>query len=452
MSIQISSSIPLMVEKKLTEMVKPLKHIPLHTLSLSTLDNDPYNEVIYKACYVFKARNVVDDDNQPEYLLREALSVLLGYYYPLSGTLKRRETDRKIQLTCGSDEGGVAFTVATADAELPTLNYLENIDSDTALKFLPELQVDKDGYPPFALQVTNFECGGFILGMAMSHAMCDGFGEGHIMCALTELAGGKKKPTVTPVWERERLLGRPEENDKAPFVPGGDTAASPYLPTDDWVVEIINIRAEGIKRLKEATLKECDFSNETVTTFEVIGAYLWKSRVKALSLDRDGVTVFGFAVGIWNVVNPPLPDGYYGNAYIDMYVPLTVKEVEEHTISDIVKLIKEAKRKAHNKDYLQEELANTESIINLNLTITGRKDGFFCLTDWRNIGIFGSMDFGWGEPVNTVPVLPPETARMVNMFMPASRLEPSMVGGVQVMVTLPATAMVKFKNEMNALN
>ena len=153
MSIQKSSSIPLVVEKKLIEMVKPPKHIPSHTLSLSTLDNDPYNEVIYKACYVFKARNVVDDDNQPGYLVREALSLLLGYYYPLSGTLKRRETDRKIQLSCGSDGGGVAFTVATANVELSSLKYLENIDSNTALKFLPELRVDKDGYPPFALQV-----------------------------------------------------------------------------------------------------------------------------------------------------------------------------------------------------------------------------------------------------------------------------------------------------------
>ncbi|CAN6906394.1 unnamed protein product [Brassica oleracea] len=376
MSIQKSSSIPLMVEKKLTEMVKPPKRIPSHTLSLSTLDNAPYNEVIYKLCYVFKARNVVGDDNQPEYLVREALSVLLGYYYPLlgtklgivplSGTMKRRETDRKIQLSCGGDGGCVPFTVATANVELSSLKYLENIVSDTALKFLPELQVDKDGYPPFALQVTNFECGGFILGIALSHSMCDGYGEGHIMCALTELARGEKKPMAMPVRERERLVGRPKENDKPSFIPGGDTATSPYLPTDDWVTEKINIRAESIRKLKEATLKECDFSSETLPTFEVIGAYLWKSRVKALSLDGDGVTSLGIAVGIRNAVNPPLPDGYYGNAYIDVYVPLTAKEVEEHTISDIVKLIKQAKRKAYDKDYLQEELVNIESIISIN--------------------------------------------------------------------------------------
>lgn len=198
-------------------------------------------------------------------------------------------------------------------------------------------------------------------------------------------------------------------------------------------------------------MKEYNFSNETLTTFEVIGAYLWKSRAKALNLDRDGVTVLGLSVGIRNVVDPPLPDGYYGNAYIDMYVPLTAREVEDFTISDIVKLIKEAKRKAHDKEYLQEELGNTENIIKMNLTIKGKKDGLFCLTDWRNIGIFGSMDFGWNEPVNIIPVVPLETARTVNMFMRPSRLEPDMVGGVQIVVTLPRIAMVKFKEEMKAL-
>lgn len=34
--------------------------------------------------------------------------------------------------------------------------------------------------------------------------------------------------------ERERLAGKPED-DQPPFVPGDDTAVSPYLPTDDWV-------------------------------------------------------------------------------------------------------------------------------------------------------------------------------------------------------------------------
>ena len=36
----------------------------------------------------------------------------------------------------------------------------------------------------------------------------------------------------------------------------------------------------------------------------------------------------------------------------------------------------------------------------MNVSIKGRKDSLFCLTDWRNIGIFGLLDFLWGEPVS----------------------------------------------------
>ncbi|XP_010429301.1 PREDICTED: spermidine sinapoyl-CoA acyltransferase-like [Camelina sativa] len=443
MAVQISALI--------TEMVKPSKYIPPQTLSLSTLDNDPFNEVIYKACYVYKAKNVVDDDaDLPESLLKKALSDLLVYYYPLSGILKRRESDRKFQLSCGGNEGGVAFTVATTNVELSSLNYLDNIDSDTALKFLPELQVG-DGYRPIAFQVTKFECGGFILGIATSHAMSDGYGTGHTMCALTELAGGKKKLTMTPVWERQRLVGEPVD-DQPPLVHGGTTAVSPYLPTDDWVTERINIRPESIRRLKEATLEEYDFSTEALTTFEVISAYLWKSRVKALKLDKDGVTVLVFTTGIRNVVDPPLSDGYYGNAYINMKVSLTVREVDELGIPDIVKLIKETKKNAHSKTYLQKELAHIENTIKMNLKIKRKKDGLCLLTDVRNIGMFGPMDFGWNEPVNFVPVVPPEIAKTINMVMRPSRLDQAMVGGVQIMTTLPRDAMVKFKEEINALD
>ncbi|CAH8274896.1 unnamed protein product [Arabidopsis lyrata] len=42
---------------------------------------------------------------------------------------------------------------------------------------------------------------------------------------------------------------------------------------------------------------------------------LMKSR--ALKLNPDGITVLGVAVGIRHALDPPLPQEYYGNAYID---------------------------------------------------------------------------------------------------------------------------------------
>lgn len=87
------------------------------------------------------------------------------------------------------------------------------------------------------MKVTKFACGGFTIGTALTHAVCDGYGVAQILHALTELAAGKTEPSVKPVWQRERLVGKID--NKPGKVPGshidGLLATSPYLPTTDVV-------------------------------------------------------------------------------------------------------------------------------------------------------------------------------------------------------------------------
>ncbi|VVB15330.1 unnamed protein product [Arabis nemorensis] len=453
MAKQIRPILSLLLEKKPLEIVKPSKHTHCETLSLSTLDNDLLNEVMYATIYVFKAneKNLKD----PVSLLRKALSELLVYYYPLSGKLMRRESDRKLQLVCLGK--GVPFEVATASLNLSSLNYIENLDEQVALRLVPEIEIDYASnicYHPLALQVTKFACGGFTIGTALTHAVCDGYGVAQIIRALTELAGGKTEPSVKPVWQRERLVGK-IDNEPAK-VPGGHIASllatSPYMPTTDIVTEIINIPAGNIKRLKDSLMRECQFPKDSFTTYEVISSYVWKLRSRALKLNPDGITVLGVAVGIRHVLDPSLPQGYYGNAYIDVYVELTVRELEEASISDIAKHVKKAKKTAYEKEYIEEELKNTERLMREDTTFEGVSDGLLFLTDWRNIGWFGSMDFGWDEPVNLRPLTQQGSPVYVGMILKPSKLDPSMEGGVKVVMKLPREAMVEFKREMDAMN
>ncbi|KAL9841931.1 Spermidine coumaroyl-CoA acyltransferase [Arabidopsis thaliana] len=293
MANQRKPILPLLLEKKPVELVKPSKHTHCETLSLSTLDNDPFNEVMYATIYVFKANGKNLDD--PVSLLRKALSSL---FYTLS------------------------------------------------------------------------------------------------------------------------------------------------------VTETINIRAGDIKRLKDSMMKECEYLKESFTTYEVLSSYIWKLRSRALKLNPDGITVLGVAVGIRHVLDPPLPKGYYGNAYIDVYVELTVRELEESSISNIANRVKKAKKTAYEKGYIEEELKNTERLMRDDSMFEGVSDGLFFLTDWRNIGWFGSMDFGWNEPVNLRPLTQRESTVHVGMILKPSKSDPSMEGGVKVIMKLPRDAMVEFKREM----
>ncbi|KAF2609663.1 hypothetical protein F2Q70_00013672, partial [Brassica cretica] len=224
---------PLLLEKKPVEFVKPLKHTPCGNLSLSTLDNEPINEPMYAYIYVYEPNE--KNQNDPVSLLRKALSDLLLYYYPVSGKLVRRKSDGKFQLVCIGE--GVPFAVATADHDLCSLNYVENFADEVAMQLVHELDVNfqsDNGCHPLSLQVTKFSCGGFTIGIAVTHVLCDGYGVATIFNALTELARGKSELSVVPVWQRERLVGKLDGEPAK--VPGADyeglMATSPYMPSD----------------------------------------------------------------------------------------------------------------------------------------------------------------------------------------------------------------------------
>jgi len=134
-------------------------------------------------------------------VIREALSKALVYYYPLAGKLKNNSAG-KLQINCTGD--GVPFLVATSNCNLSSLHYLDGVDAEVTKQFVYDIPSEGDsGYHPLVFQVTKFSCGGFTIGMGLSHSVCDGFGAAQFFRALAELACGKSEPTVKPVWERE---------------------------------------------------------------------------------------------------------------------------------------------------------------------------------------------------------------------------------------------------------
>lgn len=213
------------------------------------------------------------------------------------------------------------------------------------------------------------------------------------------------------------------------------------------VIETINIMAEYIKKLKDTVVLK-----ESFTTFEVLCACIWKSTSRALKLNLDGITVLNITVGIRHVLDPPLPEGYYGNANVNVFVVITARELNESSISDIVKLVKGAKKRALDKRFIEEELRNTERLVKEDAKFKGVTDGILLMTDLRNTGLFRSNDFGWNEPVNIWPLTPQEIPSNIGIIMRPSKLDPSMEGGAKVVMTLPRNAMADFKKEINDMN
>ncbi|KAI5388842.1 hypothetical protein KIW84_074484 [Lathyrus oleraceus] len=216
--------------------------------------------------------------------------------------------------------------------------------------------------------------------------------------------------------------------------------------------------SETIKRLKMKLMKEVDSDDNvmmkesfTITTVEALGAYVWRSKVRALKLNNDGRTLFCLAVGVRHLMDPPLHEGYYGNAFVASNVVLKVKELNEKPLFEAVKLIKESKKLSMNKEYIRSSINMLEIMNRRKMKIEGT-GASLVLTDWRQLGLLQEVDFGWKGSVNIVPV-PWNMFGFVDLclFLPPNNLDPSKKGGVRIFVSLPRASMDKFKEEMELL-
>ncbi|KAK6921162.1 hypothetical protein RJ641_014840 [Dillenia turbinata] len=444
---------PFFVNRKDIVFVKPSKSTPQEVLLLSTIDNDPTLEFIGQTIQVYKS-NDLESPADPVCVIKEALSKVLVFYYPLAGMLKRHKNDGRLRLYCNAG-AGVPFLEANANCKLSSFHYLDGLDIAIAKKLVfdrPDSDIDGDEegryYHPLLIQVTRFSCGGFTIGMGMSHSVCDGFGAAQFFRALAELASGKSKPTVNPIWERSGLLVTTPEEPK-PLVDKAFLATSPHIPPSDVLHEFYNVSSESIKRLKKAL--RVNESDENYTSFEILTAYVARAKFRALEMNLDGYTVLSFTANIRNHLNPHIPDGYYGNAYFEPRLVMIGKDLSEGPLLKVVKMIADTKTKAITTESIMTVLRNMEWSIEKKVKSRVSR-GWTFFTDWRNLNLIEEVDFGWGASVNMIP-LPFDVHGFIDLcvFMTPCRMDLSMIGGARVFVSLPRACMAKFKEEMEVL-
>ncbi|XVF20397.1 hypothetical protein REPUB_Repub11eG0194900 [Reevesia pubescens] len=173
-------------------------------------------------------------------------------------------------------------------------------------------------------------------------------------------------------------------------------------------------------------------------------------------MDPHKKTKVRFAAGIRQFLNPPLPDGYYGNAFITMDALLTGRDLDEGPLSKAVKVIKESKNLASTNDYIMKRVSMFEKQRQL-INPFEAKDASLVLSDWRQFGVIG-VGFGWKNFLNPIslPWTRYDYERQSKLdccvFMPpCTVIDPPMEGGVKVHLSLPRAAIAKFKEDMDAL-
>ena len=245
------------------------------------------------------------------------------------------------------------------------------------------------------MQVTQFACGGFVVGFRFSHAVADGPGAAQFMAAVGDVARGHAAPLVAPAWAREAI----------PSPPAGAAVGPLPVPTELRLQYLaMDISAEYIEHLKARFLER---TGHRCSAFEVVIAKAWQSRTRAAGFAPGTPVHVCFAMNARPAVaalrGRALPEGFYGNCYYIMRVTADAGAVAGAAVHDVVRLIREGKRR------LPGELARwiaggggggEEGGDPYRITSDYRT---LLVSDWSRLG-FAEVDYGWGSPAHVVPL------------------------------------------------
>ncbi|CAI9110392.1 OLC1v1010403C2 [Oldenlandia corymbosa var. corymbosa] len=378
-------------------LVPPSDPTPSGVLDLSVIDRQPVLRCNARTLHVFRQGGPTPAAE----VIRQALSKALVPYYPLAGRLRfgNSDDDSRLQITCSGE--GIWFVEANVDRSLEEMNYFENamsIPIDTIDKLLPPHPDAADNLDPLVLiQITQFNCNGFVMGLTFCHTICDGLGAAQFLKAVGEMAQGADKPSMIPSWSRD-LIQSPALEAYLNSFP--KTPLPPPVPTYQLEHTSIDITTDYINREKQNFKAETGGRN--CSSFEIVAASFWKHRTQAISdsLKEDTELKLVFFANCRQFVHPTLPQGYYGNCFFPVTISASSGLLKQGSIVQVVKLIQEAKADLPNeftKWIKSGVVQGADPFLPPMLYTT------LFISEWGRLG-FNEVDYGWGRPVHVVPI------------------------------------------------
>lgn len=180
------------------------------------------------------------------------------------------------------------------------------------------------------MQVTEL-VDGFFIGCTMNHCVADGTSFWHFFNSWSEIArnGGShlivNKPPVLDRWFPE-CVARPIH------VP-----LSKEHVNDEFDLPLLEERVFHFSKEKIAQLKARDNSefgngqNICISSLQAVLANVWQSVIRCrCSTNADEKFSFKLLIGARSRLQPPLPQGYFGNAVHFVNVTTTARELLEH--------------------------------------------------------------------------------------------------------------------------
>ncbi|GMP35966.1 hypothetical protein CsSME_00008222 [Camellia sinensis var. sinensis] len=404
-----------MVTLKASYMVKPTKETPTGLMYLSEFDQ--FLAITHAPTVYFYQPSGELTLNSVIHTLKDSLSKALVIFYPLAGRLQWIARGR-LQINCNSM--GARFLEAESEAKID--DFGDFCPSSKTRALIPSADYDRPIHelPLLLVQVTKFSCGGFSLGLGISHILADGVCAAHFISEWARIARGEK-PENLPFLDRT-ILQLEDPLPKTSF-DHSDFNPPPFLigqsnNTEErnkkTAVAMLKLSKDQINKLKNKAneYRNSDTStNRAFTRFESVTAHMWRCACKARQHESKQLTNIRIAVDFRSRLQPILPKWYFGCTVVTVGTTPTSGDIVSKPLSYTAEKLREAIEKVTDA-YVRSCFVFLKNEPDLSkfryFHVVGSSQGAFygnptlCVTDWTRLALYG-VDFGWGKAIYMVP-------------------------------------------------
>ncbi|OIT38059.1 PREDICTED: uncharacterized acetyltransferase At3g50280-like [Nicotiana attenuata] len=332
--------------------------------------------------------------------LKISLSDTLNFFPLLAGRVAAcKNGDNTLSFCINCSNEGVEFTHATASgltvADIVQPTYVPKI----VKSFFPLNGVrNYEGVskPLLAVQVTEL-VDGFFIGCTINHCVADGTSFWHFFNSWSEISRTRSSNLTV---NKPPVLERWFPNCTASPIHVTSPKEHLYDEFDPPLLEerVFHFSKEKIAELKAKANSEFGTDQKIcISSLQAVLAHLWQSVIRCRSgTNADEKFSFKILIGARPRLQPPLPEGYFGNAVHFVNVTTTARELLENNSGwAALQMNKVVAMQTHEEimNFYQSWMKNPK-IVKKSEVVTNS----LIASSSPRFDVYGN-DFGWGRPI-----------------------------------------------------